>query len=75
MNEQTKEFAYFPLQDRQIHVSEALWLRNQGKIEMNRGNPAFFDFKNPSIRSGVHPVSATSSGKKINKRAFYRYYN
>ncbi|WP_446935774.1 hypothetical protein [Lysinibacillus fusiformis] len=75
MNEQTKKFAYFPLQDKQIHVSEALWLRNQGEIEMNRENPIFFDFKNPSIRSGVYPVSSTSGDKKISRGAYYRYYN
>ncbi|MCP1531108.1 hypothetical protein [Bacillus pumilus] len=75
MNEQTKKFAYFPVQDRQIHVLEALWLRNQGIIEMNRENPAFFDFKNPSIRSGVLPVSPTFSGEKKIKDAFYRYYH
>lgn len=75
MNEQTKKFAYFPLQDRQIHVTEALWLRNQGKIEMNGENPVFFDFKNPYIRSGVYPVSSTSGDKKIIRGAYYRYYN
>ncbi|PNU23263.1 hypothetical protein MHB67_03060 [Bacillus sp. FSL H8-0516] len=75
MNEQTKNFAYFPFQDRQIHILEALWLRNQGEIEMNGENPVFFDFKNLSIRSGVLPVAPSFKGGKKIKDPFFRYYH
>ncbi|WP_289889738.1 hypothetical protein [Virgibacillus pantothenticus] len=73
MREQTKKYAYFPVQDRQVLVSEALHLRNNGKIEIDGKNPVFFDFKNPAIRSGVYPVS--SSSKKITRGAYYRYFS
>ncbi len=73
MKEQTKKYAYYEIEDRQLPVSEALRLRNDGKLETKGESPVLFDFKNSNIRSGVFPVS--SSSKKVFREAHYRYYN
>ncbi|WP_434748084.1 hypothetical protein [Paenibacillus amylolyticus] len=71
MKAQTKKFAYFSLENRQVHVSEALRLRNQGKIEINKDNPVFFDYEN----SGMLPVSSSPGDQKVARESHFRYFN
>jgi chromosome segregation ATPase len=73
MAEQTKKYAYYIKGNRQVTVSEALWLRNNGKIKPTKEAPVFFDFEDATIRSAVYPVS--SSKGEIARTAHYRYYD
>ncbi|WP_411368442.1 hypothetical protein [Enterococcus faecalis] len=74
MKTQTKKYAYFVTEDRQLPISQALKMKMNGDLIPSKENPVLFDFKNPAIRSAVFPV-ASSNNIKRPKIAHYKYYS
>lgn len=74
MKVQTKKYAYFVTENRQLPISQALKMKNDGKLTPSSENPALYDFKNPTIRSAVFPVASSKNVERPNI-AHYKYYS
>lgn len=74
MKVQTKKYAYFVTENRQLPISQALKMKNDGKLIPSRENQVLYDFKNPTIRSAVFPVASSKSVERP-KTAHYKYYS